>query len=352
LKSDIINFTPLPMGLMIDNNKKDYRSKPKLSRDERVIIKQYLKDWLSKTEIAKRLWRDRKTIYREIKRNGYSNWWWHWVYNSDIAETKTIKRRRKANRKHIKLFTWEWREFTEKIKKVMKEKWWSISATIWRYELEKGKKARVSISTMYRYARKYDKELEKMLLYKSWWYRKWEYKYWKNSKILELESIENRKEVINKRERIWDYEVDLIVSRKSKSVILNMIERKSRNIFIRKLKSKNKEVVREAIKDILRWSKIYSITTDNGTEFTDLIDICKELWIKWYRCHPYSSWEKWTVEVHNRYIRRYIPKWADIKDYTEEYIEEIVNKINNLPRKIHWYKTPEEIFYWKTIKYF
>jgi len=30
LNSDIINFTPLPMGLMRDNNKKDYRSKPKL----------------------------------------------------------------------------------------------------------------------------------------------------------------------------------------------------------------------------------------------------------------------------------------------------------------------------------
>jgi len=44
----------------------------------------------------------------------------------------------------------------------MKKMWWSISTTIWRYELEIGKKAKVSISTMYRYARVYDKELEKM----------------------------------------------------------------------------------------------------------------------------------------------------------------------------------------------
>ncbi len=82
------------------------------------------------------------------------------------------------------------------------------------------------------------------------------------------------------------------------------------------------------------------------------IDICKELGIKWYRCYPYSSREKWSVEVHNRYIRRYIPKWADINDYTDEYIEEITKKINNLPRKILWYRTSEEIFYGKTIKYF
>ena len=101
---------------------------------------------------------------------------------------------------------------------------------------------------MYSYARKYDKELEKMLLYKSWWYRKWEYNYWKNSKLLELESIETREEVINNRERKWDYEVDLIVSKKSKSVILNIIDRKSRNIFVKKLASKKKLVVKEARK--------------------------------------------------------------------------------------------------------
>ena len=340
------------MGLMNDNKGKDYRSKKKLSYEERIIIERYLKDDLSKTEIAKRLRRDYSTIKREIKRNGYYNWWWYWVYKAKTAQERTEKRRIKANIKHTRLFTWEWREFVEEIKEKMKEKDWSISATIWRYELEKWKKAKLSISTMYRYAREYDKDLEKLLLYKSWWYKKWEYKYWKNSKIQELESIENREEVINKRERIWDYEVDLIVSKKSKEVILNLIDRRSRNIWIKKIGSKKKNLVKEAIIELLKWKEVRSITTDNGTEFTDLIDICKELWIKWYRCHPYSSWEKWSVEIHNRYIRRYIPKWADIKDYSEEYIETISNKINNLPRKIHWYKTPEEIFYWKNIRYF
>ncbi len=342
------------MGLMKDNKVKDYRYKKKLNENERVLIEHYYtkKKIKNYSYIAKEIWRDRKTIEREIKRNRYSNVWWHWVYKADIAKKRNYKRRIKSNRKHTKLFTREWRKFVEKIKEAMKKEWWSISASIGRYEYEKNKKTKIAISTMYRYARKYDKELEKMLLYKSWWYRKWEYNYWKNSKLLELESIETREEVINNRERKWDYEVDLIVSKKSKSVILNIIERKSRNILTKRLPNKEKLTVKEAIRELLKWKKIYSITTDNGTEFTDLIDICKELWIKWYRCHPYSSWEKWSVEVHNRYIRRYIPKWADINDYTDEELKKITNKINSLPRKIHWYITPEEIFYEKTIKYF
>ena len=344
--TNIINFTSLFMGLMKDNKQKDYRSKPKLKLKERMIIEHYYmkKKIKNYSYIAKELWRDRKTIRNEIKRNGYYDWWWHWVYKAEVAQIKTIKRRLKANRRHKKIYTWKWRDFVEKIKKKMKENWWSIDATIWRLR-KKWEEIVVNTSTLYRYARNEDKELEKLLLYKSWWYNKWQYKYWKNSKILELESIEEREEQINNRERIWDYEVDLIVSKKSKAVILNIIERKSRKIFIRKLKDKKKTTVKEAIKELLKWVKIYSITTDNGSEFTDLIDICRELWIKWYRCHPYSSWEKWSVEVHNRYIRRYIPKWADINDYTDEEIQEIEDKINNLPRKILWYKTPNEVYY-------
>jgi len=42
------------MGLMNDNKGKDKRNKPKINRDERVIIERYLKDGLSKKEIARR----------------------------------------------------------------------------------------------------------------------------------------------------------------------------------------------------------------------------------------------------------------------------------------------------------
>jgi len=50
---------------------------------------------------------------------------------------KEERRRIKANRRHIKLFRWEGKEFVEKIKKKMKEEGWSINAAIGRYEIEK-----------------------------------------------------------------------------------------------------------------------------------------------------------------------------------------------------------------------
>jgi len=89
---------------MKDNKVKDNRSKSKLKLEERVLIEHY---YMKKKIIDKQLWRDRKTISREIKRNGYYNRWWYWVCKAEISEMKTMKRRLKANRKHVKLFKWE-----------------------------------------------------------------------------------------------------------------------------------------------------------------------------------------------------------------------------------------------------
>ena len=43
-------------------------------------------------------------------------------------------------------------------------------------------------------------------------------------------------------------------------------------------------------------------------------------------------------------LRRFIPKGKIINDYSAVYIMFFVDKINNLPRKILNYHTPEELF--------
>ncbi len=168
---------------------------------------------------------------------------------------------------------------------------------------------------------------------------------------MKLASIHDRLQSINEREEIWDYELDLIISnKKDKTVLLTIVDRKSRFPLIKKLPNKIKEIVKNWIIDLLKWKYVRSLTIDNGTEFTDLIDICNELWVLWvlwYKCDPYSSRQKWINERTNWMVRFYIPKWVNISDYSEEYIKDIEYKISHLPRKILWYKTPNEI--WKII---
>lgn len=109
------------------------------------------------------------------------------------------------------------------------------------------------------------------------------------------------------------------------------------------------EAISEALQKMLAYfSEQYSsvfktITADNGSEFADL-SLVENGKTKVYFTHPYSSFEKGTVECHNRMFRRFIPKGKSIDDYSADDICFFADSINGLPRKILGYKTPEELF--------
>ncbi|MCK5218180.1 IS30 family transposase, partial [bacterium] len=95
--------------------------------------------------------------------------------------------------------------------------------------------------------------------------------------------------------------------------------------------------------------KFQSITFDNGVEFLDWSSIEtsslkeSEQRTRTFYAHAYSSWERGTNENHNKMIRRFIPKGTDISKVREGKIKEIETWMNNYPRKILGYKTPNEM---------
>ena len=94
--------------------------------------------------------------------------------------------------------------------------------------------------------------------------------------------------------------------------------------------------------------KFKSITLDNGREFLDWeaiersgLNSQKRTLV--YFAHPYSSWERGTNENQNRMIRRFIPKGRDISKLSDKDVKRIEEWMNNYPRKILGYKTPNEL---------
>ena len=63
-----------------------------------------------------------------------------------------------------------------------------------------------------------------------------------------------------------------------------------------------------------------------------------------YFADPYSAWQRGTGEYHNGLLRRYFPKGTDFSQVTQEELDEVVWEINNRPRKVLKYKTPQEVF--------
>lgn len=119
-------------------------------------------------------------------------------------------------------------------------------------------------------------------------------------------------------------------------------EKKSQLVRLYKLANQSSSENREAIQDTLEllpksWSQ--TMTFDNGTENYEH----NKLGISTYFCDPYSAWQKGGVENMNKLIRQYIPKRADLNQYTPRQIHEIQERINNRPRKLLNYQTPNEI---------
>lgn len=92
--------------------------------------------------------------------------------------------------------------------------------------------------------------------------------------------------------------------------------------IIEEIDSKTSDAVLKALdKVVLSFgsasSKIFkSLTTNNGSEFSNLSNLENKSSTKIYYRHPYSSFERGTNERYNGLIRRFIPKRKSLNNYS------------------------------------
>ena len=127
---------------------------------------------------------------------------------------------------------------------------------------------------------------------------------------------------------------------------MTLAERVSKKTLIIAVPSKHAEVVKGAIIQLLLPEKqhIKTITFDNGKEFAYHAKIKEALGVDNYFAHRYSLWERGLNENHNGLIRQYLPKGMALYTVTPEEIALIQDKLNNRPRKLLGYKTPNEVY--------
>jgi len=174
------------------------------------------------------------------------------------------------------------------------------------------------------------------------------------SHIPERLSITERPASVNDRREPGHWEVDTIVLRQSASSLGVILERLSRKTQIAKLAAKTAKDLRLVLNRRLSRHPDHmrkTITYDNGSENVEHVLVNKTLGTQSYFCEPYHSWpkghpwwEKGSVENAIGLIRRFLPKGTDFATITKEQIKQIEDALNNRPRKILNYKTPNEVF--------
>lgn len=171
-------------------------------------------------------------------------------------------------------------------------------------------------------------------------------------------SIEDRPEAVNKRLEYGHWEGDCIIGRRSgkREGLFTLSERMTREQVIVKIESSTQEAILRVVDkmEVLCGSgffreKFKSITLDNGREFLDWEAIERSALKEGrkrtlvYFAHPYSAWERGTNENQNKIIRRFVPKGTDISKFSDRDIKRIEEWMNNYPRKILGYRTPNEL---------
>tara|TARA_B110000908_G_scaffold145549_1_gene175925 strand:- start:24 stop:806 length:783 start_codon:yes stop_codon:yes gene_type:complete len=225
--------------------------------------------------------------------------------------------------------------------KLIEDKW---SPMIISKSIESAGFEAVSHTYIYSYIQK-DKgsggELYKSLAHPNKYQGKKKYK----GSIPNRVSIDQRPEIANDRKRIGDIETDLVVSPKNQgSSIVSSIDRLSRFCCLDKVANKTKESVSEIVVSGLSniGFDILTITTDNGTEFTNHESIASQLDVDYYFADPYSSYQRGSIEQLNGLIRRFIPKGTFIDEIDYHFIKTVESKLNNRPRKVLGWLSPIE----------
>ena len=143
------------------------------------------------------------------------------------------------------------------------------------------------------------------------------------------------------------WELDSVIGKQMRgNTILSLTERKTRMQLVLMSKDKSSlstvNVLNQLEKRIgvRNFKKIFqSITCDNGCEFAntqgmEISPISGRQRTTVYYCHPYCSSERGSNENQNGFIRRFLHKGTPISSYTNEYIQEVQNFINDYPRAI------------------
>ena len=314
-----------------------------LSLCDRKVIKKMLLEDKSLREIARYTGRHPSTISREIKRNKDALW-----YHPVHAQGKYVNRRQKAKVRKLESNT----ELQEHVVELLKEGH-SPDAISGRLKLTHRKLPDMQISHESIYTWIYSKAVMGDELYKNLarGIKKRHRRLNKRRSRIQIPdrtSIHSRPKSVERRCRLGHWEGDTIIGKGHQGCIATLVERKT--LFLAAGLMTNKQPVTcnrailEAYGDIPN-KAIKTITFDNGSEFYKHADLQEALECKVFFADPYSAWQRGINEHTNGLIRRYFPKNMSFAELTQNDVDAVVKKLNNIPRKSLGYKTPYEAFH-------
>ena len=272
-----------------------------LTITDRIKIETYLELGLKPCQIASKLGVHKSTISRELRRcqNGYS---------AVLAQEQYDHRAKQKGRKSC---------LTPKLKKEIEKGLkasWSPEQICGRYQLEQ--KPMVAFKTIYN---------------------------WLYAGLIDLDLSVLRCKDVRNRETFGHWELDTVVSSRSKSkgCLAIFLERKTRFYLAFKIPDRTAKSMFSAIEQLCQLfpkEALKTFTSDRGKEFA-CYPLVENLGISFFFADAYSSWQRESNENANGLLREYFPKETDLAAISDEALNKALYDINHRPRKCLAYRT-------------
>lgn len=306
-----------------------------LAREQRYQINVLKRAGHNQTDIAALIGCHKSTISRELRRNRGQKGYRHYQ-----ADEMAYDRQCHAYRSRIAWETWQ------QVERLLRQDWSPDQIT---GHLKREKQPSVSHEWIYLYV--YADKRRGGTLHRHLRSQKKQRKryngYIRRGQIPNRTSIDRRPQIVARKSRFGDWEVDTIVGARHKGGILSAVERKSKLTRLRKLATKSAAEMKDNTIELLAplTAKVHTITVDNGKEFCEHELIAAGLQARIYFAHPYSSWERGLNENTNGLVRQYFPKKYEFSRISDSDLQHVEDLLNNRPRKTLDYRTPNEVFF-------
>ena len=308
---------------------------------EREVIFEMIIEGKGISAIAEAIGRSKSTVSRELTRNSVNGY-----YSPHQAQVMAYSRR-----------WWSkdpWKMKDRRIASYVKhglKQYWSPEQISGRLEVEYADdpQMRISHECIYAWIRRDKESGGRWYKYLRQSNRKRRKRYGsseKRGRIVNRVGIEERPAVVDRRERIGDWESDTLEGAKGCGYIASHVERLTRLTLLAKLPDKKAESFNGATRRLFgRHAQVplLTMTVDNGKEFALHEELGETLAVDVYFARPYHAWERGLSENTNGLLRQFVPKGMDLRKVSYQYVAKIEKLLNNRPRKCLGYRTPLEV---------
>lgn len=313
---------------------------------ERRAIEDMLNAKVPVSKIAAEIGRHRSTVYREIKRNYFTDdelSYLNGYYGMNAQRYASDRRARR--RKLIRL---------DKLRAHVIDRLktgWTPEQIAGRLGYD-GQPVRVSHETIYTYVYSAEGQSEQLARHLPSRRKKRRPRYARRPRGQVFppdRSIHQRPEHVKSREAFGDWEGDLMIFERSqgKMNVASLVERKTRYAVLFRNNDRSSTHFMNKLMDVMEplpQTARRSITFDRGFEFREWRKLKTGIGTESWFCDPQAPWQKGAVENLNKRARRYLPRDTQLAALSNRYMKAICERLNGTPRKCLGWRTPTEAF--------